>query len=160
VLTPRFWVIMVLTGIAAGLLGALMMLLLFNVQYAAFGYHEGTLQHGAGQASAVRRVASLLIAGAFGGVAWFLLRRYTMGEPSEIDEALWNGDGRLSLRHGLDIPARSRHLPRHPRLPVHLVGDDLGAAGRAGHRAGLRRLHPAHRLGVASSRQGDRRAAG
>ena len=101
VLTPRFWMMVVLTGIAAGLLGALMMAILFNVQYAAFGYHEGSLQHGVEQASAARRVASLLIAGAFGGVAWFLLRRYTKGEPSEIDEALWNGDGRLSFRRCL-----------------------------------------------------------
>jgi CIC family chloride channel protein len=76
VLTPRFWVMVVLTGIAAGLLGALMMAILFNVQYAAFGYHEGSLQHGVEHAPAARRVASLLIAGVFGGVAWFLLRRY------------------------------------------------------------------------------------
>ena len=101
VLTPRFWVMVALTGIAAGLLGALMMAILFNVQYAAFGYHAGSLQHGAAQASAARRVASLLIAGVFGGVAWFLLRRYTKGEPSELDEAVWNGDGRLSFRRCL-----------------------------------------------------------
>src|ERR1035441_1321034 len=72
VLTARFWVLVVVTGVAAGLLGALMMLILFNVQYAAFG-----------------------------GVAWSLLRRYTKGEPSEIDEALWTGDGRLSFRRCL-----------------------------------------------------------
>ena len=101
VLTPRFWVMVVLTGIAAGLLGALMMAILFNVQYAAFDYHSGSLQHAVEQASAARRVGSLLIAGAFGGVAWFLLRRYTKGEPSEIDEAVWNGDGRLSFRRCL-----------------------------------------------------------
>jgi CIC family chloride channel protein len=91
----------VLTGIAAGLLGALMMALLFNVQYAAFGYHSGSFQHGTEQAPAVRRVVSLLVAGVFGGVAWFLLRRYTKGEPSEIDEAVWSGDGRLSFRRCL-----------------------------------------------------------
>ncbi len=101
VLTPRFWVMVVLTGIAAGLLGALMMAILFNVQYAAFGYHAGSLQHGVEQASAARRVASLLIAGVFGGVAWFLLRRYTKGEPSELDEAVWDGDGSLSFRRCL-----------------------------------------------------------
>jgi CIC family chloride channel protein len=101
ILTPRFWVMVVLTGIAAGLLGALMMLILFNVQYAAFGYHAGSLEHGVAQASAARRVSSLLIAGAFGGVAWFLLRRYTKGEPSEIDEAIWSGSGRLSFRRCL-----------------------------------------------------------
>ena len=101
VLTPRFWVMVALTGIAAGLLGALMMAILLNVQYAAFGYHAGSLEHGVEQASAARRVASLLIAGVFGGVAWFLLRRYTRGEPSELDEAVWNGDGRLSFRRCL-----------------------------------------------------------
>ena len=101
VLTPRFWLMLVLTGVAAGLLGALMMAILFNVQYAAFGYHEGSLQYGVEQASAARRVASLLIAGVFGGVAWFLLRRYTKGQPSEIDESVWNGDGRLSFRRCL-----------------------------------------------------------
>ena len=101
VLTPRFWVMVVLTGIAAGLFGALMMAILFNVQYAAFGYHAGSLEHGVAQAPAARRVASLLIAGVFGGVAWFLLRRYTRGELSEIDEAVWNGDGRLSFRRCL-----------------------------------------------------------
>ena len=46
VLTPRFWLMVVLAGVAAGLLGALMMAILFNVQYAAFGYHEGSLQYG------------------------------------------------------------------------------------------------------------------
>jgi chloride channel protein, CIC family len=77
------------------------MAILFNVQYAAFGYHSGTFQHGVEQASVARRIASLLTAGAFGGVAWFLLRRYTKGEPSEVDEAVWNGDGRLSFRRCL-----------------------------------------------------------
>jgi len=101
VLTPRFWAMVILTGIAAGLLGALMMLILFNVQYAAFGYHSGSFQHGVEQAPAARRVASLLAAGAFGGVAWFLLRRYTKGQPSEIDESLWNGDGHLSFRRSV-----------------------------------------------------------
>jgi len=101
VLTPRFWVAVAAVGVAAGLLGALMMLILFNVQYAAFGYHSGSLEAGVEHASAVRRVGSLLIAGAFGGVAWFLLRRYTKGEPSEIDEALWTGDGKLSFRRCL-----------------------------------------------------------
>ena len=101
ILTPVFWVMVALTGVATGLFGDLMMGLLFNVQYLAFGYHSGTLQAAAEHASAVRRVASLLIAGAFGGAAWFLLRRYTKGEHSEIDDAIWNGDGRLSFRRSL-----------------------------------------------------------
>jgi chloride channel protein, CIC family len=101
VLTVRFWLAVILAGVAAGLLGALMMALLFNVQYAAFGYREGTLQYGIEHAPALRRIVSLLIAGVFGGVAWFFLRRYTRGESSEIDEAVWSGNGRLSFRRCL-----------------------------------------------------------
>jgi CIC family chloride channel protein len=100
-LNPRFWAMVVLTGVATGLLGVLMMAILFNVQYLAFGYHSGSLEAGVEHASALRRVGSLLIAGAFGGVAWFLLRRYTQGEHSEIDESIWNGDGQLSFRRCL-----------------------------------------------------------
>ena len=101
VLTPVFWVMVAATGVATGLLGDLMMVILFGMQHLAFGYHTGSLQSGVEHASAARRVGSLLIAGAFGGVAWFLLRRYTKGEHSEIDESLWNGDGRLSFRRSL-----------------------------------------------------------
>ena len=256
VLTPRFWVMVVLAGVAAGLLGALMMAILFNVQYAAFGYHEGTLQHGAEQAPAARRVGlaadrgrvrrrrvvpaaavhqgravgdrrgaverrrAAVVAplpghvgdlrgrhrdgrldrpgsraqaarrrvrqrpgrlgrpvGAAAAAAGGLRRRRRARrrlqrpagrgpvhrrDPHRQHHPAGHAAGHRVLgdrdRHRLDIPARSRHLPRHPRLPLHLVGDDLGAAGRAGHRAGLGRLHPAHRLGLPSSRQGHRGA--
>lgn len=100
-LTPQFWLMVILTGIATGLFGALLMLLLFNVQYLAFGCHSGSLQQGVEHAPALRRVCSLLIAGAFGGGAWFLLRRYTKGEHAEIDEAIWSHSGKLSFRRCL-----------------------------------------------------------
>lgn len=45
-LTPRFWAMVALTGVAAGLFGDLMMLILFTVQHLAFGYHSGTLESG------------------------------------------------------------------------------------------------------------------
>jgi chloride channel protein, CIC family len=73
-LTPVFWVTVALTGVAAGMFGDLMIVILFNVQYLAFGYHTGSFQAGVEHAPAVRRVTSLLIAGAFGGIAWFVLR--------------------------------------------------------------------------------------
>jgi len=40
-LTPVFWLMVAVTGVATGLLGALMMVILFNVQHLAFGYHTG-----------------------------------------------------------------------------------------------------------------------
>ena len=100
-LTPMFWVMVALTGIAAGLFGDLMMVILFSVEHLAFGYQAGPFEAGVEHASALRRVAVLLAAGVFGGVAWYVLRRYTRGEKSEIDDVVWNGDGRLSFRRCL-----------------------------------------------------------
>jgi chloride channel protein, CIC family len=100
-LTPKFWLMVVATGVAAGLFGDLMMLILFSVQHVAFGYHTGSLEAAVERASDVRRLVVLLCAGVFGGVAWFLLRRYTAGEKSELDDVVWGDDARLSFRRSL-----------------------------------------------------------
>jgi len=50
--------------------------------------------------SGTRRVVVLLLAGVLGGVGWYLLRRWTTGR-SEVDEALWDGDGRLAVKRSL-----------------------------------------------------------
>src|SRR5579875_76290 len=105
-LSPLFWLLVVLTGIGAGLLGDAMMVILFNAEHLAYGYdigsffHAGTYETAVGHAPALRRVADLMIAGAFGGVAWYLLRRFTVGEKSEVDDVIWHG-GRLSARRSL-----------------------------------------------------------
>jgi CIC family chloride channel protein len=100
-LSARFWVAVVIAAVASGLLGAAMMAILFNAQYLAFGYHTGTFEAGVAAASGLRRVLSLVIAGAFGGVSWYLVRRYTRGERSDVEDALWTGDGQLSFRRSL-----------------------------------------------------------
>jgi H+/Cl- antiporter ClcA len=41
------------------------------------------------------------VAGLIGGTLWYLLRRYTKGEKSEVDDAIWRGDARLSFRRCL-----------------------------------------------------------
>lgn len=97
-LTLRFWTMVVLTGVAAGLFGSLMMLLLFNIQYLAFSYHSGSLEAAAERTGDVQRIVALLAAGAFGGVAWYLLRRFTPGEKSDIDDVVWQPGSKLSFR--------------------------------------------------------------
>ena len=97
-LTPRFWLMVVLTGIAAGLFGDFLMLLLFTVQHLAYGYHSGTLEAAVEHSDDVRRLAALLVAGVFGGVAWYLLRRFTPGEKTEVDDVVWQPGSRLSFR--------------------------------------------------------------
>lgn len=96
-LTPLFWAMIALTGIGAGLFGILMMLILFTIEHLAYSYHLGSFQSGVERASPLRRVVALAIAGVIGGVAWYLLRRYTRGQRSEADEAVWTGDGTLSF---------------------------------------------------------------
>jgi CIC family chloride channel protein len=100
-LNSRFWVALVITGVAAGVFGALTLLLLFTVQHLAFNYSSGPFEQAVKRSSDVRRLTVLLIAGAFGGSAWYLLRRYTKGEKSEVDDSIWRGDARLSFRRCL-----------------------------------------------------------
>jgi H+/Cl- antiporter ClcA len=100
-LTPAFWIAVVVTGVATGLLGDAMMAILFFFEHTAFGYHHGTFEAAVKRSSALRRVVVLMIAGAFGGVAWYLLRRCLKNKKAEVDDALWNGTGRLSFRRSL-----------------------------------------------------------
>ncbi len=80
--------------------------LLFHVERLAFGYHSGSLLDGVRHASNVRRVVVLLIGGSFGAVAWYLLRRFARG-PTEVDDALWRGTGKLSFWRSLGTSAIS-----------------------------------------------------
>jgi chloride channel protein, CIC family len=96
-----FWAMVALTGVAAGLFGDLMMLILYSVQHLAFGYHSGSFQTAVEHASGKRRIVSLALAGAFAGPAWYLLRRYTKGQSSSVDDALWSANGNLSWRRSL-----------------------------------------------------------
>ncbi len=99
-LTPVFWMVLVATGVAAGLFGDLMMFVLYSVEHLAFGFNAGPLQEGIRHASDLRRLIVLPLAGLIGGLAWYLLRRYTSGK-TEIDDSIWNGDGTLSFRRSL-----------------------------------------------------------
>jgi chloride channel protein, CIC family len=100
-LTPKFWLAVLLTGIAAGLFGDLLMWILALAERVAFNYHSGSYQGAVAAVSGLRRVLSLVVAGVFGAVSWYLIRRYLKNEHSEIDEAVWSGDGELSMRRSL-----------------------------------------------------------
>jgi H+/Cl- antiporter ClcA len=100
-LTPKFWALVGATGVAAGLFGDLMMLLLFTVQHLAFGYHSNSFEAAVEGTGDVRRLVVLLVAGAFGGLAWYLLRRYTVGKKSELDDVVWTEGSKLSFRRSL-----------------------------------------------------------
>jgi H+/Cl- antiporter ClcA len=65
------------TGVAAGLAGIALTLLLHVVQHLAFKYTEDTFLQGVIEASPVRRVGALAAGGVVAGVGWWLLRRFT-----------------------------------------------------------------------------------
>jgi H+/Cl- antiporter ClcA len=100
-LTPRFWLAVVLTGVATGLFGDLLMWVLKVFEHLAFHYNSGSYQDAVAAVSKMRRVVSLVIAGVVGAVVWYLIRRFLKSERSEIDDSIWNGDGELSPRRSL-----------------------------------------------------------
>lgn len=97
-LTARFWSAVVLAGVATGLLGAFMMFVLFSVEHLTYGHSTTSFEYAVEHSGDTRRVVALVVAGAVAGVAWFLLRRLTRGERSDIDDSVWNGTGELSFR--------------------------------------------------------------
>ena len=134
-----------LTGVAAGLFGDLMMLILFTVQHLAFGYHTGTLESGVEHASDTRRLVVLLTAGAFGGISWFLLRRYTRGEKSELDDVVWGDGARLSLCRSLGTSVISEIVIGMGASIGRENAPKLMGGASAGILAGWARLTPAQR---------------
>src|ERR1700679_3986407 len=100
-LTPKFWLAVLLTGIAAGLFGDLLMWVLSLAERLAFDYHSGSYEAAVAAASGARRIVSLVVAGVFGAVSWYLIRRYLKNERAEIDDAVWGGDRDLSMRRSL-----------------------------------------------------------
>jgi CIC family chloride channel protein len=87
-LTPRFWAALLATGVLTGGFGMGLMALLFGVEDLAYGPRHPDFQSAVERASGLHRLTALLVAGVIGGVAWWLLRRWTRGS-AEIDDAVW-----------------------------------------------------------------------
>jgi len=99
-LKAGFWVLLVLTGIAAGLGAMAMMGVLRAVQHAAFGYHSGGYSAAAARSGDLRIVVVLAVGGLVTGVGLWLMRR-TGGLGGEPTHVVWSGTGSLSLARTL-----------------------------------------------------------
>src|SRR5271155_1290610 len=93
--SPRFWMLVVLIGVAAGLGAAALIELLRAVQPLAWDYHTGHFLEGAERASDARRVLVLACGGVIAGVAAVGLARMRGGEGGEVSEGLWLRAGRM-----------------------------------------------------------------
>ena len=87
----------------------------------------------------------LLAAGAFGGIAWFLLRRYTRGEKSELDDVVWGDGARLSFRRSLGTSVISEIVIGMGASIGREAAPKLMGGASAGILAGWARLSPAQR---------------
>ena len=72
---------LVLTGLGAGVGGAVLTLLLHLVQHLAYGYTEDTFLIGVQRASGARRMLAMTIGGVVAGGGWWALRRYRPPVP-------------------------------------------------------------------------------
>ena len=95
--SARFWGLVVTVGVAAGLGGAALTLLLNAVQYTAWNYSSGSFLGAVMSATAARHVVVLLAAGVIAGIGGLLIGRVRGSGAGEISEALWLGGGRLSF---------------------------------------------------------------
>ncbi len=100
-LNTRFWVALVLASVLAGLVGQGLMWLLRGVERWAYGFRSGSYQAAVAATSASHRVLMLVLSGAIGAVGWYATRKYLSHEKSEIDDAVWNGSGRVNVRRSL-----------------------------------------------------------
>jgi chloride channel protein, CIC family len=90
----RFWMLVVLVGLGAGLAGAALIELLRAIQHLAWSYHSGNFLEGVEHTSATHRVLVLAIGGVIAGAGAVLLSGHS---PGEVSEALWLRRARVPL---------------------------------------------------------------
>jgi chloride channel protein, CIC family len=92
----RFWLMIALSGAAAGLVGGALMQLLKAVEQFAWDYDSGTLLEGAAHAPAYRHLIVLLAAGLLVGLGGPLIRKI-FGAPGDAEAAIWFRSGRMPM---------------------------------------------------------------
>lgn len=92
-----FWILVVLTGIAAGVGAIVMMAILRAVQHLSFQYHTGEFSTAVGHHSFVRRVIILAIGGLITGLGLWIMHKNKAGTGGEPTQVVWSRSGKLSF---------------------------------------------------------------
>jgi len=97
-LTVRFWIAVVLTGMGPVRGGVGVLCVFFSGGARAWGPGGPAADVEAAVAAAgpLHRAPPLPAAGIIAGVGWYVLRGTPSG-PAEVDDAIWRGDGKLSV---------------------------------------------------------------
>jgi chloride channel protein, CIC family len=93
----RFWLLVVVSGLGAGICGGLLMRLLRAIEHLAYRYRTGDFLDGVAAAAPQRRVAMLLGAGIIAGIAGYALPRLLRQKTVGLNSAIWFRSGRLPL---------------------------------------------------------------
>ncbi len=93
--SPKFWLIVVGVGVAAGVGGALLMELLKFVEHTAWDYHSGTFVDAVKASSAARHVIVLALAAGVVAIGVLVLHRLPSSGGGEVSESVWLHQGRM-----------------------------------------------------------------
>lgn len=97
----RMGLAVVLVGLASGVAGVLLTVLLHAVQFPLYGYHTGSFLAGVEHAPPWRRVLAMAVGGAVVGTGWWWHRRYVDGDALSVVRMLRDGPARLPVGHSL-----------------------------------------------------------
>lgn len=94
-ISAKLWLLLLVTGIGAGMASGLLMKLLRAVQHATYSYSSGDFLSGVQGISGERRVMALCLAGLLAGSVLFTLRRVTGRGGPDLSDAVWCKSGEL-----------------------------------------------------------------
>ena len=95
-MTVKMWVMVLCTGVGAGLTSGLLMRLLRLVQHLSFAYARGDFLSGVRNTSGEHRFLVVSLGGVVAGLSLYLLRRITGGFGAEVTAAIWHKQGRFN----------------------------------------------------------------
>ncbi len=93
--SPKFWVILIITGAAAGIAGGTLMRLLRFVERAAWHFSTGDFLDGVIACSSRTRVMNLLLAGILVGVGGAVLKQIFGEHGGDVEGAIWFHSGQV-----------------------------------------------------------------
>lgn len=94
---PLLWCIIVVMGVAIGLSAAGLMAVLHTVQHLVWNYQQGHFLSAVQATPALHRVLALVVTGAAGGIALWLIRRSCGWCSVEVNRKIWKTGGPLPL---------------------------------------------------------------
>lgn len=87
--SARFWLLVLVIGVAAGVGASVMMALLKLAEHLSYGYRRGSYLDDLSLGSGLHRVVVLLLAGLRIGGGVTVLHRLPISGGAEVSEALW-----------------------------------------------------------------------